>query len=291
MALIGNWRDSHSIQAGARKWGTGVNPVHSIATEGPALIEAKQIYNGPGTEDAGDVDTSLTESHYHYDGDEYDGADALWGYGLQTGTETRPGFGIPTQEWRNQSGDFPVWGPYEGGIPGGALIRDDDIGATNSNTPKETPDEDVAQGWLNKPHGNPGDSRPSDNSQLIMQTSQVQRYQVRAGSQVPSGRANEFDAPISSRVVGKKIKFWSGGQRHYDMEPRAQDPIVRKWWARNAGTGLVSNLQTNDAYESVPRVRAVPPDPYQGIPVGVPPTAQTESTGFGYQGEDVIPFV
>lgn len=296
MALVGAWRGKHSIQSGALKWGTGSNPVKEIYGEGPPLITAKQVWSGPGTEGAGEVPESIEEYPYHYDGDEYYGGEAVWGYGTSTGTSARPGFGVPTQEFRGQSRDWPAWGPYEGGIPGGSAVRDDNIGAELSKTPKQEPDESVTQGWRNKDKGTPGDSRVSDGSQLIVQTSQTQRYKVREGSQAATGRANEFDAPIASRVVGKKVKRWAGtphtedGQRHEDMYPRDQDQVIRKWWARNAGTGPVTDLylQANDAYESTPRIRTVPSDPYQGRQA---PEAQQENNNYGYIGEDVLPYV
>jgi len=97
---------------------------------------------------------------------------------------------------------------------------------------------------------------------------------------VPMGRANEFDAPIGSRIPGQKLRFWSGGERHYDMFPRQQDLIIRPFWARNAGTGYVEWMAPNEMYVSSPYNRMAPSDANVG-----PDTPPEETTT--YTDEDM----
>jgi hypothetical protein len=113
----------------------------------------------------------------------------------------------------------------------------------------------------------------------------TQRDQVRTGSQTQ--RASEYHAPIRSRIVGMRLKPWSGGQRHYDMQPREQNQHIRAWWARSAGTGHRSWMAANEMYVSDPLQRTPPPNPYAGPVID---DTGTTNTG-GYVGEDVIPYV
>jgi hypothetical protein len=275
--ITGGWKAKQGIMSGAKKQGTGINPVHyQYGGQGRDIAPGEQILVLPDELEPTRYEDPLDDNL----------AENLWGYDQDTGTSDRPPLGMDPQDFRNNSNDFPEWGEYENGLPGGSNIRDEDHGALVRSTPKQTPDETVSEGWLNKVHGTVSNSRVSDTSQLFMQTSQTQRDKTRAGSQMPEGRANEQDAPIRSRIPGKKLRFFSGGERHYDMFPQQQDPSLRPWWNRNAGTGYPEWLEPNFAYESLPMTRVVPPDPYTG-----PDVAQGDtSNDYGYTDEDVMPY-
>jgi hypothetical protein len=279
----------------AQKWGTGWNPIHAHhATDrlGRSLKDTYDLSDDPnagqGTVSSDVVDEYAPE-YFGY-GDE-DSASTLWGYGVDTGTADRASWG---QDHADVGGmmdieGYPSWGPEPGGIlPGGSELRSIDRGADATLTAKVTPDEDVAQGWRNKVHdAEPLDAVTSDQSQYEMQTSMTQRDKTRAGSQAAAGRANEFDAPIKSRLIGMKERFWAASPndpRHDDMEPRSQDTIIRPFWVRTAGTGYRDWMHPNELYVSEPKQRTPPDNPYQGENV-----AQADQlANMGYTQEDVF---
>jgi hypothetical protein len=158
----------------------------------------------------------------------------------------------------------------------------------DSNDPKVTPEDDVAQGWLNKDHSYVEDAQTSDVSQYEMNTSMTQRDKTREGSQI-SGTASEYSAPIHSRITAMKNRVWGASpdlpghlQRHDDMFPKQQDLIVRPFWLRTAGTGDASAMKTNELYVSEPLQRTPPEDAWQGNSVN----NSAASSEFGYTGED-----
>lgn len=278
-ALTGAWKAQrqggamYSDYVGALKWGTGINPIHGIrGGEGRNIAPGEQTLT---------VVPDLTESYQH-DDTAYppeDSASTLWGYGVDTGTADRPGWGGPDQ--RADAGNFPSWGQSPSGIPLGTRIRSILKGAAATVTMKQTPNETVSEGWLNKAKSTVEDAVVSDPSQYEMQTSMTQRDKVRAGSQMPMGRENEYDAPIASRIPAMKEKVYSGGERHYDMEPKAQDVIIRPFWARTAGTGYRQWMTPNEMYVSNPLDRTVPDNPNAG-----PETPPTGSE-YGFMDEDM----
>jgi hypothetical protein len=271
VAISGTWKARQAIMASAKKQGTGINPVHTVRDgEGRNIAPETQLSTLPP-----ELGPTVYDDPYD-DNQVYN----LWGYDQETGTSDRPAVGTDTQDFRNNTDDFPQWGPYENGLTGGSNIRDQEHGALLGQTPKQTPDETVSEGWLNKVTTSPGNSRTSDQSQLIVQTSGVQRYKTRAGSQVPgSGRQSTQVAPINSRVAGKKLKVFSGLRRHVDMFPQQQTPSLRPFWSRNAGTGYVDWMEPNQQVQVRPKTREVPPDPYTGPPVG--------NDTYGYTDEDM----
>lgn len=286
MPITGTWKDRQTVQAGATKWGTGWNPVHAIpAGLGRSDTPPNLVFDG--TESAGPIDPSVTDPYTpeHLGYSDEDTANVLYGYGVNTGTSERPPLGTDTD--RASSDGFPAYGPRVAGVPGGTKIRSQDIGAELTLIQKQTPNEDVAQGWVNKDVGDVENATVSDPSQYEMQTSMTQRDKVREGSQVQSGRASEYMAPIASRrdTWGQRLKAWSGGERHYDMAPRVQDQIIRPWWARNAGVGYPSWMGPNEMYVSEPLQRTSPPDPYQGA------SSPADDSPAGWTDEDVIPYV
>lgn len=284
MALSGTWKAT-ATQSGALKQGTGWNPVHANHVGGGRHSEApnlifSDVMTEPDEGMGGIVDPTLAP-----DWTDDEPSNPLWASGSETGTDQRAGFkNDDDAQVRNATAkDFPSWGRW--GVPGGARIRAVKRGSGASNTGKQSPYETWGEGWDNKLTGDVENAVTSDPAQYVMQTSMMQRDRTRDGSQV-SGRANDDRHPIASRIVGMKIKPWSGQLRHYDMTPRTQDQIIRPWWGRTAfttGTDGDPELwnRSNSAYESVPLQRQIPADPYQG------PQAPTGPNTHGFVPEDV----
>jgi hypothetical protein len=257
MGITGLWAERRGIQAGANRWGSGVNPIHG----------QRYPQYGRGTAPGGSepVHQELTDTEEDTYG--YTPEDSVpWGHGVATGTSLRPRLG--ENDRRNSTqvpSDFPEWGPYRAGRPGGTQIRSLDRGGDLTHLSRMSYGETATAGWDNKLHGDEGLAEVSAPSQYVMQTSMVQRNKVREGSQTPSGRASQYMAPIQSRLIGMKSKPMTGDPtRHNAMEPREQTFTIRPWWSRNAGTGPTGYLKSNDAYTSTPLTRNPPSDPYQG---------------------------
>lgn len=256
---------------GAAKWGTGINPVHAV--RGGA---GREIATSGTTNVLPDELAPKYEYGYCAEDTEY----ALYGYGVETGTKDRASWGDDENRTDVIPG-FPQWGPYEGGAPGGQGIRTIEHGAVLTNTMKVEPDDTWAQGWVNKDTSFVNDPSLPEPEQLTRQTSMQQLRRTRAGSQRGTSQS-DYDQPIATRVPGMIRRTYSGGQRHADMEPKAQDIRLRPFWNRTAGTGPVENMQTNELYVSEPFQRTPPPNAYTGPDAG----GQTDAIP-GYVSEDV----
>lgn len=278
MALTGAWKDAHAVSAGARKWGTGINPIHSQAT-----ADGRHI--APAGYDGLDDGTGLLDE-WQDDG----WSNEPWqaeNHELprDIGMFDRPNYGDNPQHVRSRVDGFPQWGRYQGGIPGGTDIRTRKHGADDAQTPNQIPTETVSEGWLNKPTGDVEDAVTSDVAQLTRNTSMQQRDKVREGSQRGEGSQSEYEAPIPSRMVGQRLKVYSGGRRHEDMRPKTQTQrLLRGWWNRAAGTGDPRMMEANSQQQRAPIAREVPADPY------VSPPAVIDAPNYGYQDEDMIPY-
>lgn len=283
MAIRGTWKSNASLRnqtlyGGPLKQGTGWNAVH-----GYRAGAGRGIAHGALSEQ---IDPSVTDEFAPENlGYMVDSTESLIGYGAESATATgmadRPAWQEDSERVATLSG-YPSWGdtiiP-----PEGTMIRAHDHGSIASLHANGTPNEDVAQGWRNKPHGKVNDAETSNPSQYEIQTSMVQRDAVRAGSQRGAGSDSSFMAPIRSRIVGVKLKYWSGEQRHDDMRPKVQEQIIRPFWLRTAGTGNIANMAPNTMYASEPLQRTPPEDAYQG---GESP-ASVASGSYGFTGEDV----
>lgn len=280
MALVAQWVSSNPQQiptANALKWGNGIDPIHAEYGDGTGRGTA----TNPGqlTVDPSLTAIASTDSDYGYQDE--DSADALYGYGYQTGTADRSSWADPANEAMVRAAttdDYPSW------KQSGKAIRAINKGASVTNSIKLGPDEDAAQGWENKVTSYVEDAGISDPSQYIMQTSMVQRDKVRAGTQTPGGRASEYVAPIASRIPGMKLKVWTdlNSPRHRQMEPREQRQMIRPFSYRTAGTGFSDNMGPNSMYVSEPLSRTPPPDPYAGQE-----TPDDLGDGAGFTSEDM----
>lgn len=253
MAITGTWAERAASQAGALQQGTGWNPIHRSRNG-----------EGRGTAPGGSepVTDEITEPDYGYAGE--DSSSTLYGYGTETGTADRPRLGEEDRRGATSPQSFPPWGRYKQGLPGGIVLRSLNHGAELTYKPRDPILVDAYAGWDNKLINGVEDSVVSDPSQYEMNTSMTQRDKVHAGSQ-RSGTASEYNAPIKSRIVGQKIKPFTGDPaRHNAMEYVSQTFTIRPWWTRNAGTGPLGMMKPNAAYEGVPLTRNPPAEPWQG---------------------------
>lgn len=304
MALSGGWKQSIEAQALPTKWGTGIHPVHAIATEGTARSsqQAKLIAPNYGS-NLGDIVPIEETDSYSYAGAEGEAApwmgtgfnvenedgwtpaedlqEAIWGYGDDTGISNRPRMDADPSEFRSNT-DLLRQGDWPSMDESGEVIRREAHGSRVTKRAKVRPTETVSEGWLNKVYGEVNEPSDADPSQLMMQTSHMQRDKTRAGSQT-TGRADEHAAPIRSRIPGMRIKVYSGGERHYDMMPRQADTHIRPWWSRTMGTAPQEMLEPNAMEQRTPRTRNVPSDPDGGPEV---PALDSH----GYVAEDMIPY-
>jgi hypothetical protein len=277
----GTWRASVVSDAkysGALKQGTGINPVHAIRGNEyyEGLLETKLNYPEPNL-GIGDDNAPLIDDTSYWPCPE-DDPTALYGYNSETGLADRPRLGVPSER-TGVSECYPPWGGSRKTLPGGNFIRSVVKGAIITMTARESPSETVTEGWRNKEHGIPANSIASSDAQLIVNTSGVQRYQARNGSQ-STGRASEYKATVPSRVTGQKVKVYSEGKRHWDMTPYGQDEILRPFLSRQAGTSYQQWAGVNSMYDSEPLDRQIPLDPYSGK------QSPSDTGGYGFVAED-----
>lgn len=271
------------------KQGTGVNAVHGIRADSDGRNIAPN--RGATYADVIPLEVQGIPPTFGYTAE--DETSAIWGYGTGTGTDDRPRMNERTEEWRTDStllteDPQPPWGHDPAGLPAGTAVRKHSHGSLLSRISKQRKTGTAQDAWRNKRHDGVNDPALPDPSQLIMQTSMMQRDRTRAGSQT-SGRADEHDTPIASRIVGMRVKYLGGGgYRHYDMEPREATEHIRPWWSRTAGSADPAMLQPNEEQPITPIVRNPPPDPWQGEDVGGD-NSSAQGT-YGYVGEDVIPY-
>lgn len=162
--------------------------------------------------------------------------------------------------WPN---DYPLGSPgivreYMRGMRRGERDADSEV----SN---QVPTETVSEGWENKPASGMGDgvipdANPAADSQVFVQTSMTQRYKETDNNRALSRSTDEPRTGIMSRVAPMKLKYFSEGQRHYDMTPKRQDDIPRAFWYRTAGTGRQAEMLPNEQWYVRGIQRVPPPD-------------------------------
>lgn len=272
--------------AGPNIWGTGYNPVHNYYGSPPTRLNAYPLREGETTPPFQAVPQSIIP------GEE-------WGYT----PEDNYGSGLFVRDdrpdWTVDSSDMAVRQSTEGHPPynasgaaktrfrsrmGGAYSR------WRGKLPRANymvPDETVSEGWINKATGRPANSRPSDDSQLVMQTSMTQRYRARNNDAAVDRATDASRSHINSRVSGQKLKFYSQGERIYDMFPRQQSPddpaMSRDFYYRTAGTGLQDQMLPNETYSISAIQRTPPPTPYIGAEDS---TLSQSPDDYGYMSED-----
>jgi len=278
--VSGEWaRQNLQGYTGANVWGTGIHPVHShygseaLRTAPVTLREGESVPPHQAIPDAlvGKELWGYTVEDSNYTGVEYDG---------------RPRWGDDAPEHRGSGTQQPPVGSSGALVNTFRAMADGAHRVFRSRSPYngsiqyQIPSETVSEGWLNKPHGTPGDAVPSDIQQLERQTSMQQRYQTRVNEAAVIRNTDVPRTGINSLVTGQKVKEYSGGERHYDMLPKEQDVIPRPFWYRTAGTGEPADMIPNTMYTIQPIERVPPAEPSIGQP-------ETTFVGeYGYTDED-----
>lgn len=247
MAGIPSWREQlPQSYVGAKKWGTGWNPVHAKRTgyEGRNFAPPPTVPPDPGvstgtwdyTTEVPGEDTSWMDPHPN------------WGENRERGYARMPSWGhgaLAASEGTAKRALKEGYNPREGEV---------------NAVPKGV----AGEGWLNKIIGSVLDSISADESQLYVQTSSTQRDAVRNNSAAQARGTDAARHDIGSRIPGMREKHYSGGIRHEEMTPREINYRPRPFLVRSAGTGNPAWMDSNAENPNVPKQRTVPADVYQG---------------------------
>jgi hypothetical protein len=283
--LTGSWVAKNtsadaSDYSGALKWGTGINPVHSIPGSGPPARSTGRL---PGPDTPSDKPSQVPAGLVGTDtyGYTMDDIASLSG----NFTPFTPPYGTDTTALRadNWSG-MPPWGtdPTDAERVEFGLEPELAEPLWKGIAIKSFPTETVTEGWENKIAGKVLAARTSDPGQYERQTSmqQVNPPEGRNNDAAVARGTDDARFNVMTRLTGMKIKPWSQGQRNEDMFPYQQLLGVRPFWYRSAATGNPAQLEPNEMYVSEPIERIVPPDPDLGAEeTGI-------SANYGYTDED-----
>ena len=261
-------------------------------------------YQAPGFSSGGDPPEEVTWGYpidYTPDGVGM-GADSAISYGdtappVDQYMDDRPHWGEQTsqEQIRKDARTMTPWG-----TPGGVWMRalregshryrlnprakqngqGDGYQPISAEPSNSNPTETVSEGWLNKVTSFIADAAPSADEQIFVQTSMRQRYLSKDNGRAVLRATDDARSSIHSRVEAMVEKVYSGGERHYDMDPYQIDQIDRPFRYRTAGVGPASWMVTNE-FSPVGAVQRTPPaDPSAGIP------EVSNAADYGYTGED-----
>jgi hypothetical protein len=289
MAISGTWKMANVIDSayvGAQRWGTGVDPIHSVRDQYHKPTQTKIPLESTAVGDA--VDPSIVEpTDWGYCAGDYTGGI----HDYREIEEDHPGTGtmhpktVPGNfpHWgatNAQSDDFPLASPTEPGTDFLAVRHASPMELSHAN---ETPYSDstgVAGGWAHKARGEQLESRVSSRKQLDINVSHRQVHNSSTNDRATRRGTDDARTPIRARTAGMKQKHYARG---VDMEPRSQDLPFRPFFYRSAGVPPNEAHMYNTMEGRAPIQHAVAPDPYQGDYSG---TSQAEDSNYGYSGGD-----
>lgn len=311
MAISGSWAERYAnaqAYTGAKRWGTGYNPIHEIR-DNPGRVTGTKENLYP----LGDPSDSPPEEILGLD----DYADADWdGEQPYPGEDFRyqddePRWDQVTPQFRNATlgnpvmGEWTSWGVYNDDNPVDGFPLAGPTGGMNQALDVShgedqerqhaisVPTMPVAGGWKTKAHGSVQDAAHNDGqdigpdrlAQWAVNTGKVQGPTVTSMTQ-DRALARGTDAPrepIQSRVVGMRqyspaLSFqMGGGAGAPDMFPfQTTAGLKRPFVMRAPGLPPFEDHMFNTMEGRVPLQRTVPPDPYQGDPEAA---AMTSGTG------------
>lgn len=319
--VTGAWARKYQAQVpyvDARRWGTGINPVHAYRGYTGRPQNSKLNANEMGVPDGvhpasiGDTQPGFVEygAPWGYSPEDIAGADVYssaaiygiptvddgsypeWEGGVQTGQST------PVNRATVKRAQYHPWGISQRARTALHSLRagayDDDRWVSN-----QIPTETVNEGWINKAASGmdegtyPDDyTQPPDDSQLWVQTSEVQRTKEMVNTRAIQRDTDDARTPIASRLAPMKLKVYSGQEpfvpnqsdtyRAYDMFPYQMDDVPRPFYYRTAGTGPQDYLTSNDQFNRQGLQRTPPPDPS----MGTPDTQLSDNSEYGYSQED-----
>jgi len=276
--IKGAFRERFAVPyAGPGVWGTGINPVHAVYGSPAARQGAIRPREGETTPPFLGVAEELAAEDYNFCQEDPQ-------YGSAFVRDDRPGWDV---EPSNNPSRYSTDGQPPVNATGAAKTRfRSTFGGAFSywraKLPRANymiPSETVSEGWVNKPQGRPANSKVSSPVQYERQTSMQQRYRARNNDLAVLRSTDYPRSHINSRVTGQKLKFYSQGERLYDMYPRQQTADYdRPFYYRTAGTGLQEQMLPNEMWDTRAIERTPAPDPYVGDP--------DISLDYGYTGED-----
>jgi hypothetical protein len=295
MAISGTWKMQNVINdayVGAQRWGTGIDPIHSVRDQYHKPIQTKIPLESTT---AGEVvpDALVEPTDWGYCAGDYSGGI----HDYREIEEDHPGTG--TMHSKTAPGNWPAWGPYNDdnlvdgfpitGPPGGtdflSIRHASPMELSHAN---ETPYSDhlgIAGGWAHKARGAQLEAHTSDPSQYEINTSMRQVHGSSTNDRavaryVPDLGGSSPRTPIKTRTAGMKAKTYARG---VDMFPRQQDIPYRPFFYRSAGVPPTEQHFMNTMEGRAPIQHTVSPDPYQGDYSG---TAQAEDNTWGYSAGD-----
>jgi hypothetical protein len=285
-------------------WGTGVNPVHELYGEGPpvrvlgrasslggspvAVDPRRRDFQSPSQATSDNPPEELTWGYpvdYSVDafGGGTDSSPSDVAPRIDDYADDRPSWNTPVEQQQVRgNADITPWsqdGNAQRSRPGGWRTILNVMGSMRPSA--QLPNESVSEGWKNKATSVVAYSRPSDDSQLTIQTSDRQRFLAKNNDRSVARATDEPRAGISSRVQPMIEKVYSTGERLYDMSPYQADVMLRPFRYRTAGVGPSEWLGPNEMYVSEPYQRTPPPDPSIGTP-------EVSEPDYGYTGEDTM---
>jgi hypothetical protein len=293
--VTGAWMERTGMAvpyAGAAKWGTGINPVHQYYGGGSPRQPKPTDITPPSESTEGYIES---QAPWGYSTDDFAGIDAV--ANLDEAIHGVPFVQDDYPSWDETTPDIRAEVPVNSSAPWNASTRFKNIlrsvlagpgnrGMIAGNATWQTPTETVSEGWINKPasgmhEGDIPASEPADNSQVFIQTSQVQRNKQLSNQRAVMRVTDAERTPIGSRVAPMKLKVYSQGERLYDMYPYEANVIPRPFYFHRAATGRVDEMEPNEMYVTSPLQRTVPADPSMGDEdLGVPDGYTEEDIGY-----------
>lgn len=284
MAISGSWAERYAnaqSYTGALRWGTGVNPIHSVRDNPGRVTGIKENLYPLG--DASDAPPDVLIDGEFYVGSEYDGEQPYPDEDFRY-QDDEPRWGTPTQDFRGATLGNPVMGEWDEW--GGPTITDDtrvEVGGMDHGEAEErqhaiaVPTGGVSGGWVNKARGaiamaeyqDPGDP----GYQLAITTSGVQGEGVKSlvNDRAVGRGTDSARTPIQSRTAGMVMRSFAksfgmgGGSGTADMQPYQQTAgLKRPFVSRHPGLPPMEDHYWNEMEQRTPIQRTPPPDPYQG---------------------------
>lgn len=308
--------------ATAAVWGTGIDAIHGYYGEGPPLRTLGRSGAMGGSPVGGDSQDPRTRDYQSPmdAGGLNPPTEATWGYPVDyspdsvgmgadsaiTAEDTGPGTvqymngrpawnePVENQRLRRDASSMTPWnrtgerlrsmrsGSHRFRMNGGTQKGAGAYQPVSAEPSNSNPTETVGEGWLNKVTSFVAHSEPADDSQVFVQTSQRQRFGTRDNNRAQMRATDEPRSRIASRVEAMVEKVYSGGERHYDMDPFQSDQIERPFRFRTAGTGRASWMEANAYAPMNPYQRTPPADPSMGVP------EVSSADDYGYTGEDTM---
>lgn len=310
MATSGTWAERYAnaqAYTGAKRWGTGYNPVHEIRDNPGKVIGTRENLLPLGEESDVVSDNILSPDDYvtaDWGGEApYPGEDFRY-------QDDEPRWGTPTESYRDDThnavaGEWASWGVYNDPNPVDGFPLPGPTGGMDSALDVSHGEDQERQraiavptlsslgGWRNKFRMSPALAAQNDGQDL---GDPLAQWAVNTGKQQDQGvksldnsRAvlRGTDAAresILSRTAGMRnyqpaTSFgMGGGSGTPDMQPFQQTAGLKRPFAiRAPGIPPMEDHTWNEMEGRAPMQRTVPPDPYQGDPEVIGDTGGTDA--------------